>query len=162
MELIDRIDGLRPVDAGRLETARLVEQLTPLLISINVRNKAHAGIKITGLPDEPWSRSSWPAEPAARSWRAGCSTCRSRRARRGRQHGDDVEVHGRHVSPDPDLVTYWLADRIDERGYGIRGDTCNVMDALERDRAAGVVSPRRPRPGDVPDPNGAPRPPASA
>ena len=36
-----------------------------------------------------------------------------------------------HVSPDPDLVTYWLADAIDERGYGIRGDTWEVMDALE-------------------------------
>jgi len=48
--------------------------------------------------------------------------------------GDDSEVHGAHVSPDPDLVTYWLADAIDERGYGIRGDTWEVMDALERAR----------------------------
>ena len=46
--------------------------------------------------------------------------------------GDDSEVHGVHVSPDPDLVTYWLADAIDERGYGIRGDTWEVMDALEQ------------------------------
>jgi LPPG:FO 2-phospho-L-lactate transferase len=45
--------------------------------------------------------------------------------------GDDAEVYGAHVSPDPDLVTYWLADLIDERGYGIRGDTWQVMDALE-------------------------------
>jgi LPPG:FO 2-phospho-L-lactate transferase len=45
--------------------------------------------------------------------------------------GDDAEVYGVHVSPDPDLVTYWLADAIDERGYGIRGDTWEVMDALE-------------------------------
>lgn len=43
---------------------------------------------------------------------------------------DDVEVHGAHVSPDPDLVTFWLADRIDERGWGLRGDTFRVMDAL--------------------------------
>ena len=49
IELIDRIDGLRAVDAGRLEMARIAEQLTPLLISINVRHKTHAGIKITGL-----------------------------------------------------------------------------------------------------------------
>ena len=49
MELIARIDGLRPVDCGRLEMARLTEQLTPLLISINVRHKTHAGIRITGL-----------------------------------------------------------------------------------------------------------------
>jgi LPPG:FO 2-phospho-L-lactate transferase len=45
--------------------------------------------------------------------------------------GDDVEVYGVHVSPDPDLVTWWLADQIDERGWGLRGDTWNVMDALE-------------------------------
>jgi LPPG:FO 2-phospho-L-lactate transferase len=44
---------------------------------------------------------------------------------------DDVEVHGVHVSPDPDLVTYWLADMIDDRGWGIAGDTWKVMDALE-------------------------------
>ena len=44
---------------------------------------------------------------------------------------DDVEVYGVHVSPDPDLVTYWLADQIDERGYGIRGDSWEVMAALE-------------------------------
>jgi len=49
IELIDRIDGLRAVDAGRLEMARIAEQLTALLISVNVRHKTHAGIKITGL-----------------------------------------------------------------------------------------------------------------
>jgi NADPH-dependent F420 reductase len=49
IELVERIDGLRGVDAGRLEMARIVEQLTPLLISINIRHKTHAGIKITGL-----------------------------------------------------------------------------------------------------------------
>ena len=44
--------------------------------------------------------------------------------------GDDVEVHGGYVSPDPDLVLYWLADRIDERGWGLRDDSFVVMDAL--------------------------------
>ncbi len=48
-ELIERIDGLRAVDCGPLEMARIAEQFTPLLISINVRNKVRAGIKITGL-----------------------------------------------------------------------------------------------------------------
>jgi NADPH-dependent F420 reductase len=48
-ELVSRIGGLRAVDCGRLEMARIVEQLTALLISINVRNKVQAGIKITGL-----------------------------------------------------------------------------------------------------------------
>jgi len=46
--------------------------------------------------------------------------------------GDDIDIYGVHVSPDPDLVTYWLADEIDERGWGLRGDTWNVMEALER------------------------------
>jgi NADPH-dependent F420 reductase len=48
-ELVNRIKGLRAVDCGPLEMARIVEQFTPLLISINVRNKVRAGIKITGL-----------------------------------------------------------------------------------------------------------------
>jgi 8-hydroxy-5-deazaflavin:NADPH oxidoreductase len=47
--LVDKIPGLRPVDCGPLEMARIVEQLTPLIISINVRNKVRAGIRITGL-----------------------------------------------------------------------------------------------------------------
>ena len=49
--LVEAIPGLRAVNAGPLETARIVEQLTPLLISINVRYKVHSGIRITGLPD---------------------------------------------------------------------------------------------------------------
>jgi NADPH-dependent F420 reductase len=48
--LIELIPGLRAVNAGPLEMARIVEQLTPLLISVNSRYKAHAGIKLTGLP----------------------------------------------------------------------------------------------------------------
>jgi len=53
--IVESIPGLRAVNAGALETARIVEQLTPLLISINIRYKAHAGIRITGLPDaSPW------------------------------------------------------------------------------------------------------------
>jgi LPPG:FO 2-phospho-L-lactate transferase len=44
--------------------------------------------------------------------------------------GDDVEMYGAHVSPDPDLCTFWLADRIDERGWGLAGDTFHVMDGL--------------------------------
>jgi NADPH-dependent F420 reductase len=49
VDLVERIDGLRAVHTGALEMARIAEALTPLLISINVRNKTHAGIKITGL-----------------------------------------------------------------------------------------------------------------
>jgi LPPG:FO 2-phospho-L-lactate transferase len=44
--------------------------------------------------------------------------------------GDDIDIYGAHVSPDPDLVSFWLADLIDERGWGLEGDTFAVMDAL--------------------------------
>jgi LPPG:FO 2-phospho-L-lactate transferase len=44
--------------------------------------------------------------------------------------GDDIDIYGSHVSPDPDLVSFWLADLIDERGWGLRDDTFAVMDAL--------------------------------
>ena len=44
--------------------------------------------------------------------------------------GDDIEIYGSYVSPDPDLVSFWLADAIDERGWGLRGDSFAVMDAL--------------------------------
>jgi LPPG:FO 2-phospho-L-lactate transferase len=43
---------------------------------------------------------------------------------------DDVEAYGVHVSPDPDLIAYALADVLDERGYGLRGDTWKVVEAL--------------------------------
>lgn len=53
-ELIALIEGLRPVDTGKLEVSRLVEGLTPMLISVNIRHKTHAGVKLTGLPAELW------------------------------------------------------------------------------------------------------------
>ncbi|HEY7891889.1 MAG TPA: 2-phospho-L-lactate transferase CofD family protein [Solirubrobacteraceae bacterium] len=43
---------------------------------------------------------------------------------------DDIDIYGVRVSPDPDLVSFWLADLIDERGWGLSGDTFEVMDAL--------------------------------
>jgi LPPG:FO 2-phospho-L-lactate transferase len=47
--------------------------------------------------------------------------------------GDDVETLGVHVSPDPDLVTYWLSGEIDaERGWGIRDDSFTVFERLAR------------------------------
>jgi LPPG:FO 2-phospho-L-lactate transferase len=44
--------------------------------------------------------------------------------------GDDVEIHGAYVSPDPDLICFRLADRIDERGWGIEGDTFEYMESV--------------------------------
>ena len=57
--------------------------------------------------------------------------------------GDDVEIHGAHVSPDPDLVAFWLADRIDARGWGLDGRHVPAMDAPARLRRGGLVQPRR-------------------
>ena len=52
--LIERIDGLRCVDCGKLEMARIAESMTALMISINAKHKTHAGIRVTGLPDDSW------------------------------------------------------------------------------------------------------------
>ncbi|MGC9221053.1 MAG: NADPH-dependent F420 reductase [Solirubrobacteraceae bacterium] len=52
--LIERIDGLRAVDGGRLEQARIAESITAMLIGMNIRYKTHAGIRITGLPGTLW------------------------------------------------------------------------------------------------------------
>jgi LPPG:FO 2-phospho-L-lactate transferase len=72
---------------------------------------------------------------------------------------DDIEIHGAYVSPDPDLCTFWLADRIDERGWGLAGDTFAVMEQLrelgedvwfnlgDRDLAIGLQRARRLREG---------------
>lgn len=45
--------------------------------------------------------------------------------------GDDVDVYGGRVCPDPDLVLFQLADRLDERGWGLAGDTFEAMAQLE-------------------------------
>jgi NADPH-dependent F420 reductase len=52
--LLGLIEGMRCVDCGRLEMARITESLTALLIAVNSRYKAHAGIRLTGLPDPVW------------------------------------------------------------------------------------------------------------
>jgi NADPH-dependent F420 reductase len=49
-ELAAKIPGLRAIDGGKLENARIVEQLTALLIGLNIRHKGHGGVRITGLP----------------------------------------------------------------------------------------------------------------
>jgi LPPG:FO 2-phospho-L-lactate transferase len=52
--------------------------------------------------------------------------------------GDDVEALGVHVSPDPDLCTYWLAGQIDaERGWGIAGDSFRVFERMKELGAPG-------------------------
>jgi hypothetical protein len=51
MELAAKIARVRAIDGGKLENARIVEQITALLIGLNIRHKGHGGIRITGLPD---------------------------------------------------------------------------------------------------------------
>jgi len=50
-ELAAKIPGVRAIDGGKLENARILEQVTALLIGLNIRHKGHSGIRITGLPD---------------------------------------------------------------------------------------------------------------
>jgi NADPH-dependent F420 reductase len=51
-QLAAKIPGVRAIDGGKLENARIVEQITALLIGLNIRHKGHAGIRITGLPPQ--------------------------------------------------------------------------------------------------------------
>ena len=53
-ELAAKIPGVRSIDGGKLENARTIEQITALLIGLNIRHKGHAGIRITGLPPEAY------------------------------------------------------------------------------------------------------------
>jgi 8-hydroxy-5-deazaflavin:NADPH oxidoreductase len=55
MELAANISGVRAIDGGKLENARIVEQITALLIGLNIRHKGHSGVRITGLPDAAYN-----------------------------------------------------------------------------------------------------------
>jgi 8-hydroxy-5-deazaflavin:NADPH oxidoreductase len=55
--LAAKIPGVRAIDGGKLENARLVEQITALLIGLNIRHKGHGGIRITGLPESSYRSS---------------------------------------------------------------------------------------------------------
>lgn len=52
--LAGKLPGVRAIDGGKLENARIVEQITALLIGLNIRHKGHAGIRITGLPSSAY------------------------------------------------------------------------------------------------------------
>ncbi len=58
MELAAKIPNVRALDGGKLENARIVEQITALLIGLNIRHKGHSGIRITGLPESAYRISS--------------------------------------------------------------------------------------------------------
>jgi 8-hydroxy-5-deazaflavin:NADPH oxidoreductase len=52
--LAAKLPGVRAIDGGKLENARVLEQITALLIGMNIRHKGHSGIRITGLPPEAY------------------------------------------------------------------------------------------------------------
>jgi 8-hydroxy-5-deazaflavin:NADPH oxidoreductase len=52
--LARKIPGVRALDGGKLENARIVEQITALLVGFNIRHKGHSGLRITGLPPEAY------------------------------------------------------------------------------------------------------------
>jgi NADPH-dependent F420 reductase len=52
--LAAKIPGVRAIDGGKLENARILEQITALLIGLNIRHKGHSGIRITGLPEKAY------------------------------------------------------------------------------------------------------------
>ena len=52
--LAAKIPRIRAIDGGKLENARIVEQITALLIGLNIRHKGHGGVRITGLPDSAY------------------------------------------------------------------------------------------------------------
>jgi len=54
MDLATRIPRVRAIDGGKLESARIVEQITALLIGLNIRHKGHSGLRITGLPESAY------------------------------------------------------------------------------------------------------------
>ena len=56
-DLVVKIPSLRAIDGGKLENARIVEQITALLIGLNIRHKGHGGIRITGLPSVAYTSS---------------------------------------------------------------------------------------------------------
>ena len=147
------IDGLRSVDCGRLEMARIIEGLTPLLISINIRNKTHAGIRITGLPssDRRPGRRNRRRQARPRPARRG-----RRRPRRDREHRRRRRDLPRARLPRPRPVRV-LAGRPHRRAR-----LGPARRHLPRDGPAAragrrrLVQPRRPRPGDRPAPRRAP------
>lgn len=57
IDLAAKIPGIRGIDAGKLDNARTVEQITSLLIGLNIRHKGHGGIRITGLPASAYRSS---------------------------------------------------------------------------------------------------------
>ena len=49
--LVDRIAGLRGINAGSMSQAAAIEAFTAVLITVNIRHKVHAAVQLAGFPD---------------------------------------------------------------------------------------------------------------
>jgi len=58
MDLAAKIPRIRAIDGGKLENVRIVEQITALLIGLNIRHKGYSGVRITGLPEAAYKSLS--------------------------------------------------------------------------------------------------------
>ena len=117
--------------------ARIVEQLTPLLISVNSplqgprRDPAHRPARRRPLGVDGVRVALLAGGTGGAKLGAGMQEEIGADLTVIANTGDDIEALGVHVSPDPDLVTYWLSGEIDEeRGWGIRDDTFTVFERL--------------------------------
>ena len=98
--------------------SRTTESLTALLIAVNARYKVHAGIRLTGLPEQAVGVSAPAGDVVllaggtggAKLARGIADVVGAERLAVIANTGDDIEIYGAHVSPDPDLVSFWLAD----------------------------------------------------
>ena len=117
-----------------------------MLISVNKRHKIkHSGIRITGRLIVLLSGGTGGAKLA----RGLLDELGPDQLAVIANTGDDIAAFGLHVSPDPDLVTYWLAGVIDEqRGYGVEGETRARVRARRRARrrrtGSGSATPTSP------------------
>ena len=170
--IVELVPGLRAVNAGALEMARIVEQLTPLLISINARYKRHAGIRITGLGGEQSlgvvagaANTALARSPLMRiallaggtggaKLAAGMQELAGQRPFGDRQHGR------RHPGPRPPRVAgsrpdHLLAGGRDRRGarLGDQGRLVHGPRAPRRARRPGLVPALRSRPRHLPLPD---------
>ena len=137
--LAEMIPGVRAIDAGPLDNARLLESAAALLISLNLRHKVkESGMRITGLPAELSVKRSPVVALAGGVGAARFLDGLTRVIEPERifiigNTADDAEIHGLHISPDLDTVTYTLAGLANpQHGWGIRGDSFRCLEALGR------------------------------
>ena len=152
--LIERIDGLRAVNAGPLEMARIAEQMTPLLISVNVRYKAHAGLapgRAAGHRSLGVNVVALAGGTGGAKLAAGIQEVVGAGPHGDRQHRRRHRDARRPRLPRPRPL-HLLAQRSDRRGARLGDPRRRVhrLRAARRARRPGLVRALRPRPRDLP------------